>query len=331
MVEHDDASRQAERTDAPLSTAVLVQLLRTIILEQRRRRRSTTLWRLFSLLLLVVLFTALTTSVRGGFGGVASFPGRVIDWSGGHAAVVHLDGVILAGEPAAADLVVAGLRDAFAHEQTRAVVLAIDSPGGSPVQADLIHEEILRLRTEYSDTPIYAVVGDTGVSAAYYVAVAADSVYAARASLIGSIGVVYNGFGLSEALAKFGVERRLVVAGEDKGFLDPFSPLSEASRADLQAMLDIIHQQFIERVRAGRGDRLVSSEQLFSGKVWTGEQALELGLIDALGSVDFVVREVVETESSVDFTRQEELTSRLLNRFASHFAQRLSALLTGLR
>ena len=334
MDRNDDDRRRGDPVDqdAPLSVGVVAQLLRTVIAEQRRVRRVVLLTRLFFLALLIFMFSVLLGVAADGFDDMGGmFAAGDDSGAGGHAAVVRLDGVMLAGESAAADVVIEGLRHAFEHEHTQAVVLSINSPGGSPVQADDLHAEMLRLRGLHPDIPLYAVIGDIGASAAYYVAVAAHQIYAARASLVGSIGVMYSGFGLTGALDHLGIERRLVVAGEHKGFLDPFSPLDERSRADMQTILDTIHAQFIDRVRTGRGDRLTGGEQVFSGMVWTGEQALGLGLIDALGSVDSVARDVVGTESVVDFTVGDNLSERLLRNFASHFAHRLATLFGGLR
>jgi protease-4 len=208
------------------------------------------------------------------------------------------------------------LRDAFADEGSQAVVLLINSPGGSPVQAGIINDEIRRLKDKHQK-PVYAVVEESCASAAYYIAVAADQIYVDKASIVGSIGVLMDGFGFTGLMDKLGVERRLMTAGENKGFLDPFSPQTKTQRAYAQAMLDQIHQQFIQVVREGRGKRLKETPELFSGLFWTGQQAIELGLADALGSLDFVAREVVKAEDVVDYTRRENVAERLAKRFGA--------------
>ena len=324
-----DSPQRENSQDAPLSVGAVAQLLRVILAEQRRVRRTAFFMRLLFLVVLLSMFGALITALGEGFS-----DSGLVDRGGdqeGHAAVVHLHGVMFDGTVASAAEVARGLREAFDNRDTLAVLLAINSPGGSPVQAEELYEEILRLRRLHPDTPLYAVISDTGASAAYYVAAAANQIYAARASLVGSIGVMYSGFGLTDSLDKLGIERRLIVAGDQKGFLDPFSPLNEVAHSQMQAMLDTIHQQFISRVRAGRGDRLVDGDQLFSGLAWTGEQALELGLIDGLGSVRSVARDVVKTESVVDFTVQEEWPDRLFRDFTSSLAHSLAGYFSELR
>ena len=231
-----------------------------------------------------------------------------------HTAVVSIKGEIAAGADASAENVVAAMRTALEDRGSKALVLLINSPGGSPVQAGIINDEIVRLKAKHRK-PIYAVVEETCASAAYYIAAAADVIYVDKASIVGSIGVLMDGFGFTGTMDKLGIERRLLTAGENKGFLDPFSPQSEQQRAYAQTMLDHIHQQFIAVVQAGRGDRLKPTEQMFSGLFWTGPQAIEMGLADHLGSVDFVAREVVKAEELVDYTRHENVAERLAKRF----------------
>jgi protease-4 len=232
-----------------------------------------------------------------------------------HTALVELDGVISADGEVSADGVVTGLRRAFEDTHTKGIILRINSPGGSAVQAGYIHDEVLRLREEYPDIPVYAVVTDMCASGGYYVAVAADEIYANRASIVGSIGVVMGSFGFTEAMDKLGVERRLLTAGEHKGFMDPFSPVKQEEVQHIRGMLEQIHGQFIQVVREGRGERLKDDDELFSGLVWSGEQALELGLVDALGSASHVALEVIGAERIVDFTRRPDYLERLTERF----------------
>jgi len=230
--------------------------------------------------------------------------------------VVQIQGEIASDADASADWIVSALRDAFQDEGAQAVVLLINSPGGSPVQAGIINDEIRRLKDKHQK-PVYAVVEESCASAAYYIAVAADQIYVDKASIVGSIGVLMDGFGFTGLMDKLGVERRLMTAGENKGFLDPFSPQTKTQRAYAQTMLDQIHQQFIQVVREGRGKRLKETPELFSGLFWTGQQAIELGLADALGSLDFVAREVVKAEDVVDYTRHENVAERLAKRFGA--------------
>lgn len=236
--------------------------------------------------------------------------------SGPHTAVVDIKGEIAAGAEASAEYVIASLRSAFEDEGSKAVVLLVNSPGGSPVQAGIINDEIVRLKAKHGK-PLYAVVEETCASAAYYIASAADEIYVDKASIVGSIGVLMDGFGFTGTMEKLGVERRLITAGENKGFLDPFSPQTEQQLVYAQTMLDQIHQQFIAVVKAGRGERLQESPEIFSGLFWTGQQAIELGLADKLGSLDFVAREVVQAEEIIDYTRRENVAERLAKRFGA--------------
>ncbi len=238
-----------------------------------------------------------------------------------HTALVELEGMIAPGQKASADNVVTGLRDAFEDKNTKAVILRINSPGGSPVQSDYMHAEIKRLREKYPDIPLYAVVSDMCASGGYYVASAADKIYVNESSVIGSIGVLMNGFGFVDAMNDLGIERRLMTAGEHKGILDPFSPVSEFDREHADKLLKKIHKHFIAAVKEGRGDRLKGDEEtLFSGLFWTGDQGIELGLADEVGSAGYVAREVVGAEEIVDFTAKEDPLTRLADRFGAAFA-----------
>ena len=283
------------------------------IAEQRRARR----WGiLFKALLFIYLFALLFIGV-GWFGKKEILPGK-------HTALVELNGVISASTAASAENMMAGLQDAFKDKRTRGVILRINSPGGSPVQAGYINDEMRRLRAKYPDIPLYAVVEDICASGGYYVAVAADRIYIDKASIIGSIGVLMDGFGFTGTLEKLGIERRLLAAGDNKGFLDPFSPLLEPQKEYAQQMLGQIHQQFIGVVRAGRGERLKETPDMFSGLLWVGQKSIDLGLADALGSVEYVAREVIQAEDIVDFTPRDNIAERLAKKFGTGMAEGLS-------
>ena len=240
-------------------------------------------------------------------------------------AMVEIQGEIEANARASADNVISGLQAAFKNKGTQGVVLKINSPGGSPVQAGEINDEIRRLRGKYPDTPIYAVVEEICASGAYYVAVAADKIYVDKASLVGSIGVIMDGFGFVGALDKLGIERRALTAGDNKAFLDPFSPLPPKQKEYPQQMLGDIHQQFIAVVKAGRGSRIKDSPELFTGLVWNGRRSIELGLTDALGSVRSVARDVVKAEDIVDFTVQENVAERVARKFGAAMGKSVAA------
>ena len=233
-----------------------------------------------------------------------------------HTALVKIQGEISSGAESNAEQVVAAMRSAFEDTGAKAVVLLINSPGGSPVQAGIINDEIIRLKALHKK-PVYAVVEETCASAAYYIAVGADKIFVDKASVVGSIGVLVDGFGFTGLMDKIGVERRLMTAGENKGFMDPFSPQTEQQRVFAQAMLDQIHQQFIAVVKAGRGDRLKETPETFSGLFWTGQQAVEMGLADQLGNLDYVAREVVKAEDLVDYSRTDNVAERLAKRFGA--------------
>ncbi|MFM2111390.1 MAG: hypothetical protein RLZZ271_50 [Pseudomonadota bacterium] len=233
-----------------------------------------------------------------------------------HTAVVEIKGEIADGADASAERIVAAAKSAFEEGTAKAVVLLINSPGGSPVQAGIINDEIRRLKVLHKK-PVYAVVEESCASAAYYIAVASDQIYVDKASIVGSIGVLMDGFGFTGLMDKLGVERRLMTAGANKGFLDPFSPQSGAQKEHAQNMLNQIHQQFISTVKAGRGSRLKESPEMFSGLFWSGEQAVQMGLADKLGNLDFVAREVVKAEELVDYTRHDNVAEKLAKRFGA--------------
>lgn len=285
-------------------------LLEKLALEQFREQRISRRWNVgFKLFFAVYLVGVLIVAMGDGIGdGMRGSSGR-------HTALVEIEGVIGAGMDVDADRVVTGLRAAFEEEDVVGVILRINSPGGSPVQAGYINDEITRLRKKYPQRPVYAVIGDIGASGGYYIAVAADTIYVNKASIVGSIGVLMAGFGYVDTIKKVGVERRLLTAGENKGFMDPFSPLTPDDKEHAQKMLEEIHKQFIEVVQKGRGEKLVHDQDLFSGLFWTGEQAIKLGLVDALGSASYVAREVIGAEDIVDYTQKQDFFERITKGF----------------
>lgn len=243
-----------------------------------------------------------------------------------HTALIEIRGMIMADEAASADSVVGSLRAAFEDTKTKGIVLRINSPGGSPVQSGYIYDEIKRLRAEYPGIKVYAVISDLGASGAYYIASAADQIYADKASLVGSIGVTAATFGFVGVMEKVGVDRRVYTSGEHKAFLDPFQPQKVEETRFWQGVLQTTHQQFIDSVKKGRGDRLKAAEhpELFSGLIWSGEQALELGLVDALGSSSFVAREVIGAKEIVDYTRKETPFDRFAKKLGAGVAEHLA-------
>jgi protease IV len=240
-----------------------------------------------------------------------------------HTALIDISGVIEAGGQVNADAVISSLNDAYDNKGTKGIILRINSPGGSPVQAGIINDEIHRQRKLHPEIPVYAVVEDICASGGYYIAVAADKIYVDKASIVGSIGVLMDGYGFTEAMKKIGVERRLMTAGENKGMLDPFSPINPKQQAFAQSMLDQIHQQFITVVREGRGSRLKENADTFSGLFWNGEESIKLGLADAQGSAEYVAREVIKQAEIVDFTYQETVVDRFAKKLGASMAQEL--------
>lgn len=284
----------------------IIKLATAGLKEQKRARR----WGIFFKLLGFAYLGIFLASFMGwNFSGL--FAG------GRHTALVEVAGVIADGETASADNVVSGLRSAFANERSVAVILKINSPGGSPVQASYINREITRLRGLYPEKPLYAVVTDICASGGVFVAVAADKIYADKASIVGSIGVRMDGFGFVQAMEKLGIERRLITAGEHKDLLDPFSPEEKFEKEHIQQLLEEIHQQFINAVKEGRGERLVSDAEVFSGLIWTGEKALEIGLVDGFGGTSYVAREVVGVEEIQDYTHREDILQRFSRKLGS--------------
>lgn len=294
------------------------KLLLAQVTEQRRARR----WGVFFKLLVFIYLFALLFLVRGADLGLSD----LLDWDKEpqrHVAVIDVEGLIASAASANAEDINKTLRKAFDDDETAAVLLRINSGGGSPVQSGLIHDEIRRLRTLNDDIPVYAVIADVGASGAYYIAVAADAIYADKGSIVGSIGVRLDSFGLVGLMEKWGVERRLFTAGDNKGFLDPFLPLQEDEVAHVQGVIGQIHQQFIDVVREGRGDRLKQHEDVFSGLVWTGVESLELGLIDGLGDDRYVAREVIGIDRMVVFKPKRTALQQMLDDLGLAIANRI--------
>lgn len=308
----EDMLRHAPSAAAPAAPGAtlkphelaLEQFAREFLRERRSERRWRTFFRLVwaSLLLLFVwsLFAAR----------------HPVPTAAPHTALVEVRGEIAADTEASAELINSALKSAFEDQNATAVVLRINSPGGSPVQAGIVNDELRRLKALHGKK-VYAVVEEICASGAYYIAAGADEIYVDKASVVGSIGVLMDGFGFTGLMQKLGVERRLMTAGENKGMLDPFSPADPKQQAYAQAMLDQIHQQFIRVVREGRGDRLKETPQTFSGLFWNGEQAVELGLADGMGNLDYVAREVIKAEDVVDYTPRDNVAERLAKRFGA--------------
>ena len=289
----------------------LEKLAFSALQEQRRARQWGILFKTLTFAYLFILLFMFTGWFSRGDGPVG----------GKHTALIEMNGVIASHGEVSAEKVIGGLQEAFKDKNTKGIILRINSPGGSPVQAGYIYDEIRRLRAKHPDIPVYAVVEDICASGGYYVAAAADKIYVDKASIVGSIGVLMDGFGFTGTMEKLGVERRLLTAGENKGFLDPFSPISAKQKEFAQTMLKEIHQQFIQAVRQGRGKRLKETPEMFSGLFWSGETSIAMGLSDGLGSTEYVAREVIKAEELVDFTLQEG--------FAERFAKRLGASMLG--
>lgn len=285
--------------------------------EQRKTRRWGIFFKLAMLAYVVAIFAMIkipmTDAVQGG--------------DQPYAAVIEINGVIAAAQDASADNIITALRDAFEDEQVLGIILRINSPGGSPVQSGYVYDEIKRLKAT-RDLAVYAVISDIGASGAYYIAAAADEIYADKASLVGSIGVVGSGFGFTGFMEKLGVERRLYTSGEHKGFLDPFSPENPVEKKFWKSVLKVTHSQFIEQVRLGRGDRLKETPDMFSGLIWSGEQAVGMGLIDGLSSTSQLVRTKFNTEEMVNFTRQPDPWESLVQKLGASIGAGLATVVT---
>ena len=304
--------------DGPLDTwerGLLEKVVTATLAENRHARRWGIFFKLFAVVYLVVLLWLF-------------FPDQVAETVKSqeeHTALVDVKGVIAPETKAGADKIVEGLRDAFKDKKTKAVILRINSPGGSPVQAGYVYAEIRRLRKKHEEIPVYAVIADIGASGAYYIAAAADAIYADKASIVGSIGVLMNGFGFTQAMEELGIERRLLTAGAHKGIMDPFSPMKEGDEAHVEQLLEKLHRQFIASVKEGRKGKLQDNPEIFSGLFWSGEESVELGLVDGLGSSGYVAREVVGVEKVVDFTAKEDWLTRLSDQLGVGIAHSLVA------
>lgn len=296
---------QLPESDSGWERKTLEKLLFSSLEEQRTRRRWSIFFKALGFAYLLVVLIA------------------VVDWGSGpehqarHTALINLQGVIEAKGESNAENLIAALNAAFDEKNVAGVVLRINSPGGSPVQAGMIYDEIRRLRVKHPDKPLYAVVEDICASGGYFVAVGADRIFVNKASIVGSIGVLMDGFGFTGSMEKLGVERRLLTAGANKGFLDPFSPQAPQHKEHAQLLLNDIHRQFIEVVKEGRGGRLKETPELFSGLMWTGAQGIALGLADEYGSVDSVARDVIQAEKVLDYSVKDNIAER--------FAKRLGA------
>ncbi len=320
MTDAESQSGQPAPRAGAAEQKVVDRLVFAALREQTRARR----WRVFFMLFFIVYLSVVTIMLFAGdddgYGAAKKPDGEK------HTAVVKLSGVIAAGESASAGNVVKGLEAAFEHDDTAGIVLEINSPGGSPVQASYIFDEIMRLKQKHESIPVYAVVADIAASGGYFVAAAADRIYVNKSSLVGSIGVRLDAFGFVEMMQKLGIERRLLTAGKDKALFDPFLPEQADQKAHLQAMLDQVHGHFIDAVKQGRGDRLAQDEELFSGLIWSGESAIQLGLVDDYGTTNSVAREL-EAEELIDFTPKANFLDRLADRIGTSAGRHISEFL----
>ena len=304
-----ETEKMAESSEKPArwEREVLEKVALAAITEQRRARRwgifFKTLLFAYLVVLLALMYFPLTEDARKS--------------TEAHTAAIDIEGMITDGADADAKAIIKGLRAAVKNKATKGIILRMNTPGGSPVQASEVYDEIRRLKKEKPTLPIYAVVSDICASGGYYIASATDKIFVNRASIVGSIGVIMNGFGFVDTMQKLGIERRLLIAGEHKAILDPFSPVSEAEKGHVQSLLNEIHRQFITAVRDGRGARLKDDPRIFSGLVWTGEDGIELGLVDGFGNEDYVAREVIGAKEIINFTPQEKLLDRLAGKIGA--------------
>lgn len=284
---------------------VLENLAMAAVTEQRTARR----WSIFfKTLVFIYLFIV---------GGMALYPKFSLEFMEGgseHTAIIDIIGVIAEGEISNAEAIIIALREALKDINTKGVILNINSPGGSPVQASNVFTEIKRLKEKYPKIPIYSVITDIGASGGYYIAAATDKIYVNQSSIVGSIGVIMNGFGFVGMLDKLGIDRRLIVAGKHKAMLDPFSSLNEYEQKHIQTLMQDVHEQFINAVKIGRGNRLTKEKEVFSGLIWTGTQSIKLGLADGFGSVDSVAREVIGTQKTLNFMAQQNLLDKIIGK-----------------
>ena len=298
--------------EADWQRQTLEKLVFSALKEQRRARHWGIFFKSLTFAYLFVLLFYALDWIGGGAGAVTD-----------HTALIDFQGEIGSNAEITADSAIASLQSAYDNKHTKGIILRINSPGGSPVQAGIINDEIRRQRKLHPNIPVYAVVEDICASGGYYIAVAADKIYVDKASIVGSIGVLMDGFGFTGTMQKLGVERRLLTAGENKAILDPFSPVNPKHQEFAQQMLDQIHQQFIAVVREGRGNRLKETPEIFSGLFWSGETSIEMGLADGLGSSEYVAREIIKQDNIVDFTTHEGLADRFAKRFGASMTNTL--------
>jgi len=319
MSDNESSISQSSPGNNKQAQSVVDRLVFAALKEQTRARR----WRVGFMLFFIVYISVVTIVFLSDSGDM----GLEADGEK-HTALVKLSGVIASGEAAGSENVISGLKSAFKHDDTAGVVIEINSPGGSPVQSAYIFDEIMRLKQEHKGIPVYAVVVDMAASGGYFVAAAADKIYANQSSLVGSIGVRMDAFGFVDLMKKIGVERRLLTAGENKGLFDPFLPEQSEQKAHLQSMLNEVHGHFIAAVKRGRGDRLVENDDTFSGLIWSGEKALALGLVDAYGTTRSIARDL-EAEDIVDFTPKTNLLERISDRIGSSVGRGISEYFLG--
>jgi protease-4 len=298
-----------DNSNGPWERELISKLATAALAEQKRARR----WGIFFKLLTFAYITFVLVAF-------VDWGGREFGGGKKHTAVVELNGLIAPGNDASAERINASLQAAFKDKNTSGVILKINSPGGSPVQAQTIYDEMKRLRKKYPDIPLYAVIEDICASGGYFVAVGADRIYVSKASVVGSIGVLMNGFGFTGLMDKLGVDRRLITAGENKGMLDPFSPVNPRDVEHAQTLIKDVHAQFIAVVKEGRGKRLKETPDMFTGLIWTGEKSVELGLADAFGSLESVARDVINAEDLVDYTQKEGIAEKVARRFGASLA-----------
>jgi protease-4 len=310
---------KAVQNDQQWERSVLEKVALASVAEQRRSRR----WSIFFKFLFLGYIVAISSVAMSPMSGVSKIS------SGSHTAVIDVKGIIVSGGEADADSIIKSLNEAVDDPNTKGIILRINSPGGSPVQSSYIHNAIRDIRKNNPDIPVHAVVEDLCASGGYFIASAAEKIFVNESSIVGSIGVVMNGFGFTGAMKTLGVERRLYTAGEHKGFLDPFSDVNPAEQAHVQSMLNDIHQEFIHAVKSGRGDRLSDNPDLFSGLVWAGSQSIQLGLTDEIGNVKSVAKDVIGEEEIVDFSAQQPFIERLAKNMGvtmAEFASTLSSM-----
>lgn len=302
--------KSSDGQDTPWERELLREYMLTLHKEQVKDRRWRVMLKVLRaigfILVMTVMYKTLSNAGESVFGNSAPMEA--------HTAFININGEIATGSSSDSDKIIPAIQEAFKNEKSKAIVLKIESPGGSPVHAGRIYEEILTQKRMYPGKKVYAVIGDIGASGGYYIAAAADEIHADQASLVGSIGVVSSGFGFTELMDKVGIERRAITAGANKALLDPFSPLDETTKEFWEEVLAKTHQQFIRRVKEGRGDRLSDDPRIFSGLIWNGEQALELGLIDGLGSINTLARDVIGEAELVDYSPAQDLIQKLTQR-----------------